>query len=260
MRTAVAGIFLETEFTMATRSIARRSLPTWKSCGAAARRIWFFTRERNGGWIITVSLRTTWRRAQRLSKRPLSLQSTNLNLPRRERRRKLEATSTFSGMTEFEIRTTTKADVPVILSLIRELATYERAPDAVVATEAGLRDVLFGAKPSAEVLLALENNEAVGFAVFFHNFSTWLGRPGLYLEDLFVKPEDRGKGYGRALLVALAKVARERSCGRMEWAVLDWNEPAIEFYRKLGAKPMDEWTVFRLTRDGIVKLADTTQD
>ena len=160
-------------------------------------------------------------------------------------------------MTEFEIRTTTKADVPVILSLIRELATYERAPDAVVATEAGLRDVLFGAKPSAEVLLALENNEAVGFAVFFHNFSTWLGRPGLYLEDLFVKPEHRGKGYGRALLIHLAKIARDRNCGRFEWAVLDWNEPAIQFYRKLGAKPMDEWTVFRLTRDGIAKLADS---
>src|SRR5947207_8565612 len=147
-------------------------------------------------------------------------------------------------MTGFEIRTTTEADVPVILSLIRELATYERAPDAVVATEAGLRDVLFGAKPSAEVLLALENNEAVGFAVFFHNFSTWLGRPGLYLEDLFVRPKKRGKGFGRALLVELAKIARDRGCGRMEWAVLNWNEPAIKFYRALGAKPMDEWTVF----------------
>src|SRR5947207_14451741 len=229
---------------MATRSISRRSLPTWKSCGAAARRIWFFTRERNGGWIITVSLRTTWRRAQRLSKRPLSLQSTNLNLPRRERRRKLEATSTFSGMTEFEIRTTTKADVPVILRLIRELATYERAPDAVVATEAELRDVLFGAKPSAEVLLALENKEAVGFAVFFHNFSTWLGRPGLYLEDLFVRPKKRGKGFGRALLVQLAKIARDRGCGRMEWAVLDWNEPGINFYWTLRRTPIHELTDF----------------
>ena len=163
-------------------------------------------------------------------------------------------------MTEFEIRTTTEADVPVILQLIRDLATYERAPDAVVATEAGLREVLFGPKPAAEVLLALENAEPVGFAVFFHNFSTWLGRPGLYLEDLFVRPEDRGKGYGRALLIDLAKIARERGCGRMEWAVLDWNEPAIEFYRKLGAKPMDEWTVFRLTRDGIAKLADAARD
>jgi len=157
--------------------------------------------------------------------------------------------------TSFEIRTTTEADVPVILRLIRDLATYERAPDAVVATEAGLREVLFGAKPSAEVLLALENGEPVGFAVFFHNFSTWLGRPGLYLEDLFVRPEERGKGYGRALLERLAQIAQERGCGRMEWAVLDWNDPAIEFYRKLGAAPMDEWTVFRLTEEGIAKLA-----
>jgi len=158
-------------------------------------------------------------------------------------------------MSEFEIRTTTEADVPVILKLIRDLATYERAPDAVVATEAGLREVLFGPKRSAEVLLALENAEPVGFAVFFHNFSTWLGRPGLYLEDLFVRPEKRGKGYGRALLERLAQIAQERGCGRMEWAVLDWNDPAIQFYRKLGAAPMDEWTVFRLTEEGIAKLA-----
>jgi GNAT superfamily N-acetyltransferase len=155
----------------------------------------------------------------------------------------------------FEIRTTTPADVPIILSLIRELADYERAPDAVVATESGLRDVLFGAQRSAEVLLALENSDPVGFAVYFFNFSTWLGRPGLYLEDLFVRPNVRGKGYGRALLERLAQIAQERGCGRMEWAVLDWNDPAIQFYRKLGAEPMNEWTVFRLTKDGIAKLA-----
>jgi GNAT superfamily N-acetyltransferase len=159
-------------------------------------------------------------------------------------------------MKNLTIRAATVADVPIILELIRALATYERAPNEVTATEPGLTEVLFGQKPAAEVLLAFENGTAVGFAVFFHNFSTWLGRPGLYLEDLFVRPEDRGKGYGRALLVHLAKIACERGCGRMEWAVLDWNEPAIEFYRKLGAKPMDEWTVFRLTRDGIAKLAD----
>ena len=153
------------------------------------------------------------------------------------------------------IRPATVVDVPVILELIRALATYERAPNEVTATEEGLRDVLFGAKPAAEVLLAFENETAVGFAVFFHNFSTWLGLPGIYLEDLFVKPEHRGKGYGRALLIELAKIARGRGCGRLEWAVLDWNEPAIQFYRKLGAKPMDEWTVFRLTGDGISKLA-----
>lgn len=163
-------------------------------------------------------------------------------------------------MTEsFEIRTTTEADVPVILGLIRDLAEYERAPDAVVTTEAGLREVLFGAKRSAEVLLAFENREPVGFAVYFFNFSTWLGRPGLYLEDLFVRPEERGKGYGRALLKRLAQIAKDRGCGRMEWAVLDWNEPAIQFYRKLGAEPMDEWTVFRLTGDGIAKLAQRPQ-
>lgn len=156
----------------------------------------------------------------------------------------------------FAIRPATAADVPIILELIRALATYERAPNEVTATEDGLNKVLFGEKPAAEVLLAFENETAVGFAVFFHNFSTWLGRPGLYLEDLFVRPEDRGKGYGRALLIHLAKIARDRGCGRMEWAVLDWNDAAIQFYRKLGAKPMDDWTVFRLKRDGIAKLAD----
>src|ERR1700719_692291 len=158
----------------------------------------------------------------------------------------------------FMIRPATVGDVPIILELIRALATYERAPNEVTATEEGLAEVLFGEKPASEVLLAFENDRAVGFAVFFHNFSTWLGRPGLYLEDLFVRPEERSKGYGRALLIELAKIARDRGCGRMEWAVLDWNEPAIKFYRKLGAKPMDEWTVFRLTRDGIAKLADTS--
>ena len=155
----------------------------------------------------------------------------------------------------FQIRRATAEDVPIILQLIRDLATYERAPDEVIATEEQLVDALFGERPAAEVLLAFEREAPVGFALFFHNFSTWLGRPGLYLEDLFVKPEKRGKGYGRALLVELARIAMERGCGRMEWAVLDWNEPAIEFYRTLGAKPMDEWTVFRLTRDGIAKLA-----
>ena len=160
----------------------------------------------------------------------------------------------------FAIRPATAADVPIILELIRALATYERAPNDVTATEDGLSKVLFGEKPAAEVLLAFENETAVGFAVFFHNFSTWLGRPGLYLEDLFVRPEDRGKGYGRALLIHLAKIARDRGCGRMEWAVLDWNEPAIQFYRKLGAKRMDDWTVFRLKRDGIAKLADAKAD
>src|SRR5438105_4203996 len=133
---------------------------------------------------------------------------------------------------------------------------FWRRMGSTMASEKGLVEVLFGEKPAAEVLLAFENQAAIGFAVFFHNFSTWLGRPGLYLEDLFVKPQHRGKGYGRALLIHLAKIARERGCGRMEWAVLDWNEPAIKFYRQLGAKPMDEWTVFRLTPAAIAKLAD----
>src|SRR5437773_11559069 len=156
----------------------------------------------------------------------------------------------------FQIRPARVEDVRVILELIRDLATYERAPHEVTATEEQLLDVLFGEKPAAEVLLAFEAESPVGFAVYFYNFSTWLGRSGLYLEDLFVKPEKRGRGYGRALLVELAKIARDRACGRMEWAVLDWNEPAIKFYRALGAKPMDEWTVFRLTRDGIERLAN----
>jgi GNAT superfamily N-acetyltransferase len=157
---------------------------------------------------------------------------------------------------DFTIRPATIEDVPIIFQLIRDLATYERAPDEVTATERQLVDVLFSDKPSAEVLLAFEKETPVGFAVFFHNFSTWLGRPGLYLEDLFVKPEMRGKGYGRALLVDLAKIARDRGCGRMEWAVLDWNEPAIEFYKKLGAAPLEEWKIFRLTHDGIARLAE----
>jgi len=161
------------------------------------------------------------------------------------------------SQSNFEIRPARVEDVSIILKLIRDLATYERAPKEVTATEEQLVDVLFGEKPVAEVLLAFERKSPVGFAVFFHNFSTWLGRPGLYLEDLFVKPEKRGKGYGRALLVDLAKIARDRGCGRMEWAVLNWNDPAIQFYRKLGATPMDKWTVFRLTRDGIARLAQS---
>jgi len=156
---------------------------------------------------------------------------------------------------DFKIRPARLEDVLVILQLIHDLATYERAPDEVTATEEQLVEVLFGEKPAAEVLLAFEEESPVGFAVYFYNFSTWLGRPGLYLEDLFVKPEKRGKGYGRALLIELAKIARDRGCGRMEWAVLDWNEPAIKFYRSLGAKPMHEWTVFRLTGEGIAELA-----
>src|ERR1700745_74730 len=157
---------------------------------------------------------------------------------------------------DFRIRPARVKDVPIILELIRDLATYERAPGEVVATEEQLIDVFFGERPVAEVLLAFEGKSPVAFAVYFYNFSTWLGRPGLYLEDLVVTPGNRGKGYGLAFLVELAKIAGDRGCGRMEWAVLDWNEPAIKFYRALGAKPMDEWTAFRLTRDGLEKLAN----
>jgi GNAT superfamily N-acetyltransferase len=156
---------------------------------------------------------------------------------------------------DFRIRPAQLGDVPTILVLIRDLAEYERAPNEVVTTEEQLRKHLFGPQPAAEVLLGEEAGVPVCFALFFHNFSTWMGRRGLYLEDLFVKPAVRGRGYGRALLVRLAQIARERECGRMEWAVLDWNEPAIQFYRKLGARPNDEWTIFRLTTDGITQLA-----
>ena len=157
----------------------------------------------------------------------------------------------------FEIRDADVADIPIIMQLIRDLATYERAPNDVIATEEDLRQALFGAEPAAKVVIAFEDNAPIGFAVYFFNFSTWLGRPGLYLEDLFVKPEMRGRGYGRALLVHLAKIARDHNCGRMEWAVLTWNDPAIEFYKKLGAMPLDKWRIFRLTKDEIGKLAET---
>jgi GNAT superfamily N-acetyltransferase len=156
---------------------------------------------------------------------------------------------------DFQIRFATPRDSATILGLIRDLADYERAPQEVIATEDLLRENLFGSRPAAEVLLGEENGQPICFALFFHNFSTWMGRPGLYLEDLFVRPDSRGKGYGRALLVRLAQIARERGCGRMEWAVLDWNEPAIQFYRKLGARPNDDWTIFRLTQEGIADLA-----
>jgi GNAT superfamily N-acetyltransferase len=146
-----------------------------------------------------------------------------------------------------QIRPATPADVPTILRFIRELAAYEREPDAVVSTESMIRDALFGSPPAAQALLASIDEVPVGYALYFFNFSTWLGRPGLYLEELYVTPASRGSGIGRTLLTYLARLAVERGCGRMEWMVLDWNEPAIEFYRALGAVPLEEWTVFRLT-------------
>ena len=153
------------------------------------------------------------------------------------------------------IRPATPSDVPLILRFIRELAEYERLAHEVVATEDGLRDTLFGPRPYAEVVIAEEEGEPAGFALFFHNYSTFLGRTGIYLEDLYVRPGMRGRGTGRALLAHLARLAVERGCGRLEWWVLDWNEPAIRFYRSLGARPMDDWTVFRVSGDALQRLA-----
>ena len=153
------------------------------------------------------------------------------------------------------LRAATAADVPTILRLIRGLAEYERLLHECEATEAQLHATLFGERPQAEVVLAEWEGAPAGFALFFHNYSTFLARRGLYLEDLFVFPEFRGRGIGRALLVHLAGLAAERRCGRLEWAVLDWNEPAIRFYRKIGARGMDEWRVQRLSGEALATLA-----
>ena len=155
----------------------------------------------------------------------------------------------------FRMRSATPDDAGLVLSFIKGLAEYERAPDDVVATEDDIRATLAGTPKRAEVVLAFEGDVPVGFALFFHNYSTWLGRAGLYLEDLFVLPGHRGKGYGRRLLAHLAAIARDRGCRRMEWSVLDWNEPAIGFYRSLGAVAMSEWTVHRLTGEALEALA-----
>jgi GNAT superfamily N-acetyltransferase len=154
-----------------------------------------------------------------------------------------------------EIVRATVSDVPVILQMIRDLAEYERMADEVVATEAGLRESLFGLRPDAEVLIAYTDGQPAGFALYFHNYSTFVGRRGLYLEDLFVKPAFRGRGIGKRLLVELARIAIDRGCGRFEWTVLDWNEPAIGFYKSLGARSMDAWRIFRVTGDALTRLA-----
>lgn len=146
-------------------------------------------------------------------------------------------------------------DVPLILTFIRELAEYERLSHEVVATEGSLREWLFGDRPVAEVLVGEHGEEAAGFALFFHNFSTFLGKPGIYLEDLYVRPEFRGKGIGKAMLAHLARLAEDRGCGRLEWSVLDWNEPSITFYESLGAVAMDDWTVHRVTGEALKRLA-----
>lgn len=155
----------------------------------------------------------------------------------------------------FIIRKAKKEDVPLILDFIEKLAEYERLSHEVVATEADLERYLFGDEKVAEVLIGYEGELPVGFALFFHSFSTFLGKPGIYLEDLFVLKTHRGKGYGTKLLASLAALAMERNCGRLEWAVLDWNEPSMEFYKSLGARMMNEWIMNRMTGESLVKLA-----
>jgi GNAT superfamily N-acetyltransferase len=156
----------------------------------------------------------------------------------------------------FQIKLAEPDDTPLILSFIKELAAYENLSHEVVADEATLRQSLFGERRIAEVIIGLFEEKPIGFALYFHNFSTFLGKPGIYIEDIYVKPEMRGRGIGSLMFAYLAKLARERNCGRLEWWVLDWNQPAIDFYKKLGAAPMDEWTVNRLTGEALEKLAD----
>ena len=158
-------------------------------------------------------------------------------------------------MNKTEFRLATENDVATILGFIKALAEYEKMSDLVVADENLLREWIFE-KKKAEVIFALENGKGVGFALFFHNFSTFLGRAGIYLEDLFVYPEYRGKGHGKRLIKELARITVERGCGRLEWCCLDWNKPSIDFYKSLGAVSMDEWIIYRLTGDSISKLAE----
>jgi GNAT superfamily N-acetyltransferase len=155
----------------------------------------------------------------------------------------------------FTLREAAAEDVPVLLSLIRELAVYEKLTDQVTATEESMKLSLFGIRPGAEALLGELHGEPVAYAVYFHNYSTFAGRLGLYLEDVYVKPELRGRGMGKSILSFLARLAKERGCARFEWSVLDWNEPSIRFYRSLGAVPLDGWTIFRMTGEALDRLA-----
>ena len=157
--------------------------------------------------------------------------------------------------TPIRIERATERDVPLILELIQGLAVYEKLAHEVTATEAGLRETLFGSRPAADVIIAYAGDTPAGFALFFPNYSTFLGKPGLYLEDLFVRPEYRGRGLGLALMKRLAQIAVERGCGRFEWSVLDWNEPAIGFYESLGAKLMDGWSIVRVNGEALTALA-----
>lgn len=158
-------------------------------------------------------------------------------------------------MSHIHLRPATEADAPVILGFIRELAEYEKLAHAVTATESRVRETLFGAKPAAEVILAFYGDECAGFALFFPTYSTFRAQPGIFLEDLYVKAHLRGKGVGYALLGRLAELGVERGCGRIEWQVLNWNEPSIAFYKRIGAAPMDEWTTFRLAGEALERLA-----
>ncbi len=159
-----------------------------------------------------------------------------------------------TNLDDYKIRFAEKKDVPLILEFIKELADYEKMLNEVVATEELLAESLFERK-MAEVIIGEYKNKPVAFALFFHNFSTFLGKPGIYLEDLYVKPEARGKGIGKTMLAFLAKLCVDRKCGRLEWSCLDWNKPAIEFYKQMGAAPMDEWTVYRICGDALDELA-----
>ena len=156
-------------------------------------------------------------------------------------------------MKDFKFRKATEADAALILEFIKGIATYENMLDEVINTEEMIKEIVFG-KGNAEVIFALEGEKEVGFALFFHNYSTFVGKSGIHLEDLFVWPEYRGKGYGKALLLEVARIAKERGCGRMEWTCLDWNTPSINFYLSMGAIPMEEWTIYRLTADQIDNL------
>ncbi len=161
-----------------------------------------------------------------------------------------------TSLTDFVIRSATRSDCGLVLELIRELADYEKLAHQVVATEATIEQELFGPNSAAEVIIGDVKHQPVGFALFFQNFSTFLGKRGIYLEDLFVRPEYRGQGYGKSLLSCLANIAIDRGCGRLEWAVLDWNKPAIDFYNSLGAESMDQWIINRLTGDKLKQLAE----
>ena len=159
------------------------------------------------------------------------------------------------SLPDFEIRPAAIADVPLILSFIKKLAEYERLAHEVVATEESLRETLFNARKTAEIAIGYYQNKPIGLVLFFHNYSTFLGRPGLYIEDLFIDESYRRRGFGAALLRYVARLAIERNCGRLAWSVLDWNKPAVDFYTKLGAVPMSGWTVFRVTGESLANLA-----